>query len=66
MIIWTIGAYGTTGKSFLDALCDKGIDVLVDTRRRAGMRGKNMLSSTSVVYRKDVEVATLNTFTQGI
>ena len=40
MIIWTIGTYGTTGKSFLDALCDKGIDDLVDTRRRAGMRGK--------------------------
>lgn len=39
MIIWTIGAYGTTPESFLDALCDEGIDVLVDTRRRAGMRG---------------------------
>lgn len=39
MIIWTIGAYGTTQESFLEALCKEGVDVLMDTRRRAGMRG---------------------------
>ncbi len=39
MIIWTIGAYGTTGESFLDALCKEGVNVLMDIRRRAGMRG---------------------------
>ncbi len=39
MIIWTIGAYGTTRESFLDALCKEGVNVLMDIRRRAGMRG---------------------------
>ncbi|MDE2646728.1 MAG: DUF488 domain-containing protein [Bacteroidota bacterium] len=39
MNIWTIGAYGTTRESFLDALCKEGVDILMDTRRRAGMRG---------------------------
>ena len=39
--IWTIGGYGTHDDSFFGALREAEVEILIDTRRRAGMRGKS-------------------------
>ena len=39
MKLWTIGGYGTNPGSFFQALTNASVEVLLDTRRRAGMRG---------------------------
>ena len=39
MRVFTIGGYGFDEKSFLEALRESDIDLLLDVRQRAGMRG---------------------------
>ncbi len=39
MLIFTIGAYGFDRNTFLNTIRDADIDVFVDIRQRAGMRG---------------------------
>jgi uncharacterized protein (DUF488 family) len=39
MRLYTIGGYGHTEKSFINALKSNNIDLFVDVRQRRGMRG---------------------------
>lgn len=47
MQVFTIGVYGYTRETFLAALKDAGIDVLIDIRRRRGVRGPDYTFANS-------------------
>jgi uncharacterized protein (DUF488 family) len=68
MAVATIGVYGFTAGSFLDALSEADVALLLDVRQRRGVRGSEYawanslrlqaaLAEASVDYRRHPELA---------